>query len=132
MGNSPESLTTSLARRSMSSTLSLNKTAGGTMMVTPASAPLSSLLCGKLVACSEIWKSTPPNSLPETSMRPLSLTPTPMSPPCKKLDPENPFCQIMGEYRLEFPRISSIEPYSHMNEHCSSQPPEYLRLPEGC
>jgi len=51
---------------------------------------------------------------------------------CKKLDPESPFCQIMGQYRMEFPTISTVEPYAHMNEKCQSEGPHYPRIPEGC
>jgi len=51
---------------------------------------------------------------------------------CKKVDPKNPLCQIMGEYRMEFPGIGTIHPYEHMNEKCYSEGPEYKRFPEGC
>jgi len=51
---------------------------------------------------------------------------------CKKVDPENPFCQIMGEYRMEFPGLGTVSPYSHMNENCWSEGPDYKRVPEGC
>jgi len=50
---------------------------------------------------------------------------------CKSVDPTNKYCQIMGAYRMEFPNISTIEPYSHMNENCWSEPP-FARFPAGC
>jgi len=60
------------------------------------------------------------------------IDPSPVVPEdCKALDPENPFCQIMGRFRMQFPGISSVPLYSHMNEHCPSEPPLYLRTP-GC
>jgi len=51
---------------------------------------------------------------------------------CKKVDPENPYCQIMGGYRMEFPGISTVAPYAHMNEHCWTEDPLYERVPQGC
>jgi len=50
---------------------------------------------------------------------------------CKAIDPVNPYCQIMGAYRMVFPGISTVEPYSNMDEHCSGTPPDYFR-PPGC
>ncbi|KAJ8773778.1 hypothetical protein K2173_006428 [Erythroxylum novogranatense] len=38
-----------------------------------------------------------------------------------------PFCQILGEYRMELPGYNSIEPYANMNENCPSLPPSYDR-----
>ncbi|KAL5725288.1 hypothetical protein ACHQM5_008448 [Ranunculus cassubicifolius] len=38
-----------------------------------------------------------------------------------------PFCQILGEYRMEFPLYNTIEPYANMNENCPSLPPTYER-----
>jgi len=58
------------------------------------------------------------------------LEPNPTLPEnCKSVDPANPYCQIMGKYRMQFPGISTIEPYSHMDEHCPSEPPNYTRSP---
>jgi len=51
---------------------------------------------------------------------------------CKQVDPENPFCQIMGKYRIEFKGIGTVSPYSNMNERCSSMTPFYHRLPANC
>ncbi|CAI2364533.1 unnamed protein product [Moneuplotes crassus] len=50
---------------------------------------------------------------------------------CKAADPDLPYCQILGRYRLELEGYSTIEPYSHMNENCPSVYPEYVR-PDGC
>jgi hypothetical protein len=50
---------------------------------------------------------------------------------CKQADPDLPYCQILGKYRMTMPGYSTIEPYSHMNEHCASIAPDYVR-PEGC
>jgi len=51
---------------------------------------------------------------------------------CKLIDPTNPYCQIMGGYRMTFPGIGTISPYADMNEECQSLPPMYSRLPAGC
>jgi len=51
---------------------------------------------------------------------------------CKQVDPENPFCQIMGKYRIEYGGVGTISPYSHMNEKCTSFGPFYDRLPANC
>lgn len=50
---------------------------------------------------------------------------------CKEADPELPFCQIMGKYKIDAPGYSSIKPYSRMNERCPSMFPDYYR-PDGC
>eukprot|EP01018_Ginkgo_biloba_P013703 Gb_15387 [translate_table: standard] len=42
-----------------------------------------------------------------------------------------PFCQILGEYRMELPEYNTIDPYAYMNEQCPSLPPTYDR-PRGC
>lgn len=51
---------------------------------------------------------------------------------CVANDPDLKWCQIMGTWTMELPRASTIKPYSHMNERCSSLPPEYVRLPKNC
>nr|GME21797.1 Leucine--tRNA ligase [Ipomoea batatas] len=38
-----------------------------------------------------------------------------------------PFCQILGEYRMELPEYNTLEPYANMNEKCPSLPPSYER-----
>lgn len=50
---------------------------------------------------------------------------------CKTADPNFPFCQIMGKWRIEFKGVNSINPYSHMNEKCDSVGPEFVRN-DGC
>lgn len=42
-----------------------------------------------------------------------------------------PFCQIMGEYKMELPEYNSLEAYAKMNERCPSLPPTYER-PVNC
>ena len=60
------------------------------------------------------------------------IDPTPVIPQaCKDLDPVNPYCQIMGKYRITVPGISTVEIYENMNDHCPSQAPNYFRTP-GC
>jgi len=59
--------------------------------------------------------------------------PNPVVPDnCKAVDPVNPLCQIMGKYRMEFPNISTISIYDHMNERCWSEAPLYERIPANC
>lgn len=51
---------------------------------------------------------------------------------CIDADPNLPYCQIIGKYRIDVSQDwSLIEPYPHMNEKCPSINPEYIR-PEGC
>jgi hypothetical protein len=50
---------------------------------------------------------------------------------CVLADPDLPYCQILGKYRLTLPGLSTIPIYEHMNNHCPSQDPDYFR-PEGC
>lgn len=50
---------------------------------------------------------------------------------CNAEGEDLPFCQILGEYRMEFPLYNTIEPYAHMNENCPSLPPSYER-PISC
>ncbi|XP_042513149.1 uncharacterized protein LOC122088071 [Macadamia integrifolia] len=46
---------------------------------------------------------------------------------CNDEDGRLPFCQILGEYRMELPQYNTIEPYPKMNENCPSLPPTYER-----
>jgi len=41
------------------------------------------------------------------------------------------FCQIMGAWYMQMPEYNTIKPYSHMDEHCPSKWPNYVR-PSGC
>ncbi|MCQ2816260.1 MAG: hypothetical protein MJ252_03235 [archaeon] len=50
---------------------------------------------------------------------------------CIDADPELPYCQIMGKFKIDLPGYSTIKPYAHMNERCPSQGPEFIR-PDGC
>jgi len=62
----------------------------------------------------------------------ILINPTPTIPAdCQAMDPANPYCQLMGKYRMEFPGISTVPLYQHMNEQCPSFPPMYERT-EGC
>ncbi|KAK2428491.1 inositol-1,4,5-trisphosphate 5-phosphatase [Trifolium repens] len=50
---------------------------------------------------------------------------------CNNENDKLPFCQILGEYRMEFPGYNTLDPYAHMNEQCPSLPPTYDR-PSQC
>jgi hypothetical protein len=50
---------------------------------------------------------------------------------CVEADPDAQYCQIVGKWRMNLPGTSSIPAYAHMNEHCPSRAPDYVR-PEGC
>ena len=46
---------------------------------------------------------------------------------CNNENDRHPFCQILGEYRMELPGYNTLDPYANMNEHCPSLPPTYDR-----
>ena len=51
---------------------------------------------------------------------------------CKRADPDNPVCQLMGRYTLHLgPYYNSRPMTRHMAESCPSKPPLYHR-PPGC
>jgi len=50
---------------------------------------------------------------------------------CVNDSPTDPWCQLLGKYRMTFPKYSSIPMYAHMNEHCPTIAPEFFR-PDGC
>ena len=50
---------------------------------------------------------------------------------CVDADPNLPYCQIMGKFRIDLPGYSTIKPYSNMNERCPSIGPDFYR-PDGC
>eukprot|EP01097_Dermamoeba_algensis_P000740 TRINITY_DN1261_c0_g1_i5.p1 TRINITY_DN1261_c0_g1~~TRINITY_DN1261_c0_g1_i5.p1 ORF type:complete len:568 (-),score=130.75 TRINITY_DN1261_c0_g1_i5:76-1779(-) len=50
---------------------------------------------------------------------------------CQTADPELPFCQIMGKYRVRLPGFNSKAPFPHMAEKCPSLAPKYIR-PADC
>lgn len=50
---------------------------------------------------------------------------------CAAADPGQPYCQLLGRYRMVHPGYSTIKPYSHMAERCPTAAPDYFR-PDGC
>lgn len=50
---------------------------------------------------------------------------------CKMNDPDLPYCQLSGIYKIMPTYYNIIEPYDHMNEHCPTKAPFYRR-PDGC
>ena len=50
---------------------------------------------------------------------------------CKTADPDNPLCQMMGDYSLILDKWNTIVPHKHMMEKCPSIPPDYKR-PANC
>lgn len=58
-------------------------------------------------------------------------TTTPLPDACVAADPDLPYCQLKGKYRIELPYYNTIEPYEHMFETCDMNFPSYKR-DEGC
>jgi hypothetical protein len=50
---------------------------------------------------------------------------TPLPDACVAADPDLPYCQIMGKYRIELPQYNTIVPYDHMFEACPINYPTY-------
>jgi len=50
---------------------------------------------------------------------------------CVEADPDNPLCQLEGEYTLLLNGLNTRAPYAHMAEKCPSEPPYYKR-PDDC
>lgn len=50
---------------------------------------------------------------------------------CLTDNPDQPFCQFIGKYRMIFHNYGTIAPYSHMNERCPMIPQHFIR-PLGC
>jgi len=50
---------------------------------------------------------------------------------CATADPTLPYCQLLGKYTMDLPGYSTVDPYSHMNETCPINWPDYTR-DEGC
>jgi len=50
---------------------------------------------------------------------------------CVQADPDQPFCQILGKYRMTLPGYSTVSPYEHMAEKCPTIAPEFVR-PANC
>jgi len=51
---------------------------------------------------------------------------------CKDTNPGYPWCQIMGDYVMEFPQVSTVDPYARMNERCPSKASDNYYRPPGC
>ena len=61
------------------------------------------------------------------------IDPNPVLPQvCLENDPNARFCQLMGTYQMEFPQISTVDPYPHMNERCPSRVEDNYFRPDGC
>jgi len=52
-------------------------------------------------------------------------------PQCEAADPEEPTCQLEGEYTLIFNNYDSKDFYPNMATQCPSKNPDYVRVP-GC
>ena len=50
---------------------------------------------------------------------------------CVEADPDLPYCQLIGKYRMYHPGYNTIDSYANMNENCPSIAPKYVR-PDGC
>ena len=50
---------------------------------------------------------------------------------CKDVDPDIPYCQVYGRYRLKLHGLGTVKPYNNMFEKCESVPPLYEITP-GC
>jgi len=50
---------------------------------------------------------------------------------CVEADPNLPYCQLGGNYRLDLPGYNTIAPYPNMGNNCPGIPPYYDR-PQGC
>lgn len=50
---------------------------------------------------------------------------------CKQNDPDLPYCQLDGIYKVLPKFYNNVEPYDHMNEHCPTKSPNYIKVP-GC
>ena len=50
---------------------------------------------------------------------------------CIDDNPDIPYCQLMGKFKLVLDNYSTVTPYNHMNERCPSLGPDFIRE-EGC
>jgi len=50
---------------------------------------------------------------------------------CKNADPDLPYCQLLGDFRLTLPGYNTFAPFPNMREHCPSEAPDYLK-PANC
>jgi len=53
-------------------------------------------------------------------------------PQCIAADPNLPYCQLMGKYRLTLPDYNTRAPYEHMAEHCPRGTPPMYHKPSNC
>lgn len=44
---------------------------------------------------------------------------------CERADPGQPYCQLLGKYRITLPGFNEIEPYDRMFETCPGRNPDY-------
>ena len=58
-------------------------------------------------------------------------TSTSLPEACVSADPDLPYCQLLGKYRIELPEYNTITPYNRMFESCEINFPSYQRSP-GC
>jgi len=52
-------------------------------------------------------------------------------PQCVAADPDLPYCQLMGKYRMTLNNYNQFAPYAHMRERCGGHPPDYIKQ-TGC
>eukprot|EP00727_Mastigamoeba_balamuthi_P009416 m51a1_g5097 hypothetical protein (539) ;mRNA; f:283703-285716 len=50
---------------------------------------------------------------------------------CQRADPDLPYCQLLGQYRMTLDGYSTATPFPHMREKCPSKGPYYYR-PADC
>ena len=69
---------------------------------------------------------------PRDAYQSTFIDPNPVLPEeCVKANPGKNLCQMFGKWEIKLPGLSTVEPYSHMNEHCPTVAPKYERTP-GC
>lgn len=56
---------------------------------------------------------------------------TPLPDACVAADPDLPYCQILGKYRIKLDQYNTIVPYDNMFENCAINFPHYQR-DAGC
>ena len=54
---------------------------------------------------------------------------TPLPEACVQADPTLPYCQLLGNYRIELPEYNTVDPYVNMFENCEINFPYYTRSP---
>uniref|UniRef100_A0A6B2L2L9 Uncharacterized protein n=1 Tax=Arcella intermedia TaxID=1963864 RepID=A0A6B2L2L9_9EUKA len=48
---------------------------------------------------------------------------------CVAADPDIPFCQILGKYRMNLPDYNTYTPFPNMRQKCPTLPPNYIKPP---